>query len=207
MENNFEQQKQIMIKDHLKGRDIDDVRVLKAMKDVPREEFVPPKYKDQAYADHAIPIGQGQTISQPYIVAIMCQLLELEGDERVLDIGTGSGYHAAILSKLAKEVISLEIIPKLAEKARKTLEKLDYANVTVVEKNGKQGYPPKAPYQGIVSAAAAKSIPQAWKNQLDDGGILVTPVEGVVQKLLKIRKEDDKFKRETISYVRFVLLK
>jgi len=204
---NYKKQKQIMVDQHLRGRDITDERVIQAMKKVPREEFVPDKLKSAAYSDHPLPIGQGQTISQPYIVALICQLLELDGSETVLDIGTGSGYQAAVLSHLGREVISLEIVPELAEKAKNTLQKLGYGNITVLEKDGKSGYQPKAPYQAIASAAATEKIPGAWKNQLDVGGILVLPLEGPVQKLLKVTKKDGELQREVVTYVRFVPLK
>ena len=196
-----------MIRNQLLARDIDDPRVIEAMSRVPREKFVPPELKDQAYQDGPLPIGYGQTISQPYIVALMSQFLELKGDEKVLDIGTGSGYQAAVLSLLAREVISVERIPQLAKKAKRLLKELNYHNVKVVIADGSQGLAEEAPFDAIVCAAATKEIPQAWKEQLKDGGRIVVPLErGYYQELVRLIKKGDQFISQSFGPVAFVPL-
>lgn len=157
-------------------REVSDPRVLAAMHSVPRHEFVPAQYVSQAYDDHPIPIGLGQTISQPYIVALMTELLELKGAERVLEIGTGSGYQAAILSLLAAEVHTVEMLPQLAEQAAQRLRALGYSNATVHLGDGFLGWPESAPYDAILVACAADQVPPSLVEQLVDGGRLVIPV-------------------------------
>jgi protein-L-isoaspartate(D-aspartate) O-methyltransferase len=165
-----------MVERQLRGRDIVDERVLAAMERVPRELFVPEDLRRQAFDDAALPIGAGQTISQPYMVARICEELGLDGDERVLDVGTGSGYQAAVLAELADEVHSIERVPELAEQARRNLAAAGYDRVVVHVGDGSRGLPEHAPYDGIAVAAAAPGFPQALYDQLKPGGRLVVPV-------------------------------
>lgn len=186
---------------------ITDERVLKAMLQVPRDKFVPPESAHLAYEDIPLPIGNGQTISQPYIVAMMTQALELKGAERVLEIGTGSGYQAAILSLLAKEVISIERQKSLAESAQKKLRDLGYNNVTVHMSESHLGWPQGAPYDAILVTAGAPKVPQGLINQLADGGRLVIPVGTLYeQDLLKITRIDDGLTFTRMTSCRFVPL-
>ena len=164
-----------MVEHQLLRRGIADPLVLAAMGVVPRELFVPPSLRDRAYEDSALPIGHGQTISQPYVVAAMCELLRLRGDERVLDIGTGSGYAAAVLAELAAEVVSIERHPALAEEASDALARAGYANVEVRVGDGSLGAPDRAPFQAIAVAAAAPAVPETLAGQLAEGGRLVLP--------------------------------
>ena len=165
-----------MVERQLRGRDIVDERVLAAMERVPRELFVPEDLRRQAFDDAALPIGAGQTISQPYMVARICEELGLDGDERVLDVGTGSGYQAAVLAELADEVHSIERVPELAEQARRNLAAAGYDRVVVHVGDGSRGLPEYAPYDAIAVAAAAPGFPQALYDQLKPGGRLVVPV-------------------------------
>jgi protein-L-isoaspartate(D-aspartate) O-methyltransferase len=165
-----------MVDEQLRARDIGDERVLEAMERVPRELFVPTDVRDRAYEDAALPIGAGQTISQPYMVARICTELGLDGDERVLDVGTGSGYQAAVLAQLASEVRSIERIPELAESARANLENAGVENVRVHDGDGSRGLPEAAPFAAIAVAAAAPAFPQALYEQLTLGGRLVVPI-------------------------------
>ena len=166
----------VELAERLRRRGISDPRVLAAIGRVPRELFVPEEGRRRAYDDRALPIGHGQTISQPFMVAIICASLELEGDERVLDVGTGSGYQAAVLAELAAEVVTIERLPELAEQARKTLADAGYERVEVRVGDGTLGVPDRAPYDGIAVAAAAPAIPRALYEQLVPGGRLVVPV-------------------------------
>jgi protein-L-isoaspartate(D-aspartate) O-methyltransferase len=165
-----------MVDEQLRGRDIADERVLAAMERVPRELFVPPELRDRAYADAALPIGSGQTISQPYMVARIVEELGLDGDEKVLDVGTGSGYQAAVLAQLGEQVHSIERIPELAEQARRNFEAAGVDNVAVHVGDGSRGLPQEAPFDAIAVAAAAPEFPQALYEQLKTGGRLVVPV-------------------------------
>jgi protein-L-isoaspartate(D-aspartate) O-methyltransferase len=167
-----------MVEQQLRGRDIVDARVLDAMERVPRELFVPDDLKDRAFDDAALPIGAGQTISQPYMVARIAEELGLDGDERVLDVGTGSGYQAAVLAELADEVHTIERIPELAQRARASLAAAGYDNVNVYVGDGSRGLLEHAPYDVIAVAAAAPTFPQALYDQLRTGGRLVVPVGG-----------------------------
>ena len=167
-----------MVERQLRGRDIVDERVLDAMERVPREVFVPEDLRDRAFDDAALPIGAEQTISQPYMVARIAEELGLDGDEQVLDVGTGSGYQAAVLAELADEVHTIERIPELAEQARANLAAAGYDNVVVHVGDGSRGLPDHAPYDAIAVAAAAPSFPQALYDQLRTGGRLVVPVGG-----------------------------
>ena len=167
-----------MVEEQLRGRGILDERVLDAMERVPRELFVPPDERRRAYDDAALPIGEGQTISQPYMVARICEVLGLGGRERVLDVGTGSGYQAAILAELAGEVVTIERVPELAEAAREALELVGYRNVDVRVGDGTIGVPERAPYAAIAVAAAAPDVPQTLYEQLELRGRIAIPVGG-----------------------------
>jgi protein-L-isoaspartate(D-aspartate) O-methyltransferase len=172
----WELERKRMVAEQIEGRGIRNPRLLKAMRTVPRHEFIPLNVQDQAYSDGPLPIGYGQTISQPYIVALMTDLLHLKGDEKVLEIGTGSGYQAAILSQLARQVYTIERYIELAVQAEERLRELGYSNVVVVSGDGSRGLPEKAPYQAILVTAAAPTVPQALIDQLDVTGRIVIPV-------------------------------
>jgi protein-L-isoaspartate(D-aspartate) O-methyltransferase len=165
-----------MVEVQLRARDIADERVLQAMERVPRELFVPPEERGRAYDDAALPIGSGQTISQPYMVARICEVLALTGSERVLDVGTGSGYQAAVLAELAGEVVTIERIPELAAEAARALREAGYENVEVRVGDGTLGVPDRAPFRGIAVAAAAPDIPETLYEQLEPGGRMAIPV-------------------------------
>ncbi len=196
-----------MVDQQLRHRDITDPRVLEAMAAVPRHCFVLPDRENLAYADGPLPIGEGQTISQPYIVALMTQLLELKGEEEVLEIGTGSGYQAAVLACLAKQVYTVERIQELARRAYHILETLEIENVEVFERDGSQGLPERAPFDGILVAAGAPKAPEPLKQQLADGGRLVIPVGGRGGQILeRWRRQGDEFHTERIAPVAFVPL-
>jgi protein-L-isoaspartate(D-aspartate) O-methyltransferase len=167
-----------MVAQQLEPRRITDARVLAAMREVPRHLFVPERDRRSAYGDHALPIGHGQTISQPYMVAVMCQELTVQPGDKVLEIGAGSGYQAAVLSRLAETVITVERIPALAKQAEKTLEAAGYRNVQVVVGDGTAGFPERAPYERIIVAAGAPEVPEPLLEQLAEGGRLVAPVGG-----------------------------
>lgn len=187
--------------------EIADKRVVEAMKRVPREAFVPQEYYYAAYEDRPLSIGFGQTISQPFIVALMIQALELKGDEKVLELGTGSGYEAAVLAELAKQVVTVEIIPELAESAKRVLEKLGYSNVEVHIAGKTLGWLEDAPYNAIIVSAGAPSIPQILLGQLSWGGRLVIPVGSHwQQELMKIRKDKEGNKVENLGACYFVPL-
>jgi len=186
-----------MIESQLKPRGIKDKRLLEAMEKVPRQMFVPDNLKDYAYDDSALPIGDGQTISQPYMVAIMTELLELKGAEKVLEVGTGSGYQAAILSLLCKKVVSVERIKSLADKAGKLIAELGYNNVEIVVGDGTEGYKQGSPYDGIIVTAACPDIPEPLAKQLKEGGRLVLPVgERFSQILTVVHKIEGKIEIE-----------
>ncbi|MFQ6104704.1 MAG: protein-L-isoaspartate(D-aspartate) O-methyltransferase [Candidatus Glassbacteria bacterium] len=204
----FTRKRNEMVSKQIVSRGVKDKRVLEAMRTVPRHLFVPEDLQNEAYGDYPLPIGQGQTISQPYIVALMTELLELEGDEKVLEIGTGSGYQAAVLSKLAKEVYTIEILPDLAVQAKRRLQKLGCLNVEVTVADGWKGLPLVGPFDAIIVTAAADSIPEALKEQLVEGGRLVIPLgpRGGVQELVLVTKHNGKILRKNITSVRFVPL-
>jgi protein-L-isoaspartate(D-aspartate) O-methyltransferase len=187
-------------------RHIGDERVLAAMAAVPRHLFVPEDLARFAWDNTALPIGAGQTISQPVVVARMCELLELRGDEKVLDVGTGSGYHAAVLAHLAREVWGIERHRSLAEQARENLTAAGIENVHVVVGDGSAGYPREAPYDAINVAAAADEIPAALEVQLADGGRLVTPLDGADQRLALERRRGGSLELALLDPVRFVPL-
>lgn len=196
-----------MVELQLRRRGIVDSRVLAAMGAVPREAFVPAAQKHRAYEDSALPLSQGQTISQPYMVALSVEAMRLRGDETVLEIGAGSGYQAAILSKLARKVYAVEILEELAEGARQTLAGLGIDNVEVICADGRKGWPAGAPYDGIVVAAAASELPANLIEQLADGGRLVIPVgDSFVQSLLRVTKHGDELQEEDLCRCVFVPL-
>jgi protein-L-isoaspartate(D-aspartate) O-methyltransferase len=172
----FEAERLRMVELQLRRRGISDPRLLAAMATVPRELFVPPELRDQAYADGALPIGHGATISQPYMVAAICELLGLSGNETVLDVGTGSGYQAAVLAELAREVVTIERVPELAASARAALEAAGYGSVEVQVGDGTLGVPERAPFDAIAVAAAAPELPRPLYEQLAPGGRIVVPV-------------------------------
>jgi protein-L-isoaspartate(D-aspartate) O-methyltransferase len=199
--------RQQMVAQQLRDRDIHDERVLQAMAAIPRHLFVPADLRVYAYQDRPLPLGHDQTISQPYIVAYMSASLALSGDETVLEIGTGSGYQAAVLSRLAKRVYSIEIIPELAETARQRLATLGYDNVTVIVGDGNRGWAAAGPYDAIMVTAAAPQVPPVLLDQLAEGGRIVLPVkQGEEQHLLRLHKEDGKVMQEALGLVRFVPL-
>ena len=199
----FQAQREVMIESQLMERGIAEDRVLDAMRRVPRHLFVPNEVQAQAYADHAVQIGFGQTISQPYIVALMAELLDLEPGDRVLEIGTGSGYLAAVLSLLADEVYTIEILDTLGERARGQLKDLRFDNVHVRIGDGYQGWPDEAPFDAIVLTAAPETIPQPLVDQLEVGGRMVVPVGSFFQDLQLIIKTEDGLERRKVAPVRF----
>ena len=205
----FDSRRRRMVDEQLVRRGVSDPLVLDAMATVPREAFVAADLRDQAYADGPLPIAAGQTISQPYIVAVMAEALELTGDERVLEVGTGSGYAAAVLGRIAGEVYSIERHRSLAETARRQLEAVGADNVEVICADGTRGWPERAPYDAIVVAAGAPVVPEALKQQLAIGGRLVIPVGGsrTIQELVRLtRLSDTEYRREKLTDVRFVPL-
>jgi protein-L-isoaspartate(D-aspartate) O-methyltransferase len=193
-----------MVNDQLRARDITSSRVLAAMRDVPRHLFVPEALRDDAYADHPLPIGLEQTISQPYIVAFMTQALDVEPHHTVLEIGTGSGYQAAVLGKLAGHVYSIEILAPLADRARRTLEELGYRNVTVRTGNGYLGWPESAPYDRIMVTAAPEEVPPVLVEQLKVGGVMAVPVGRGEQELRILRRTANGLQTLRTLPVRFV---
>lgn len=196
-----------MVERQLRRRGIGDSRVLAAMGEVPREAFVPEAQKLNAYADSALPLSCGQTISQPLMVAMSVEALQLGGNETVLEVGAGSGYQAAVLSKLAKKVYAIEIIPELVHDARRALGTLGIDNVELICADGRKGWPEGAPYDGIVVAAAAEDVPSALIDQLKEGGRLVIPVGGKWgQSLQTSRKRGDRLETEELCRCVFVPL-
>ena len=199
-------ERQTMVDDQIRGRGITDQRVLAAMRSVPRERFVPETVTGQAYADHPLPIGYGQTISQPYIVAYMSETLQVTKSSKVLEIGTGSGYQAAILGELAGEVYSIEIVPELADRARQTLDALGYKNIHLRTGDGYRGWPEQAPFDRIMVTAAPDHVPQPLVDQLATGGRLVIPVGRTEQDLLLITRTPTGVVQQRTIPVRFVPL-
>jgi protein-L-isoaspartate(D-aspartate) O-methyltransferase len=205
-EEGFSQLRDRMVQLQLAARDIHNRRVLQAMREVPRHLFVPENWRSQAYADYPLPIGMDQTISQPYIVALMTQLSDPKKDQIALEIGTGSGYQAAVLSKLVKEVYTIEIVEELAENAANLFQELRYTNVYSRAGDGYRGWPEKGPFDLILITAAAPRIPDPLKEQLAENGRLVMPLgkPGRIQQLIILEKKDGKIKRRDSIAVRFV---
>lgn len=201
-------ERQRMVAQQLKARDITDSRVLAAMGAVPRHRFVPDYLTPLAYSDQPLPIGSGQTISQPYIVALMTQWAEVKAGDKVLEVGTGSGYQAAVLAELTEQVFSIELRPELAESAEKRLRALGYERIRLRCGDGYQGWPDEAPFDAILVTATAPEVPQALKEQLKEGGRLVIPVgtPGSVQQLLRLRKSKGELREEESLPVLFVPL-
>ena len=193
-----------MVRSQIAARDVRDPKVLEAMREVPRHRFVPLGSRDRAYLDRPLPIGYGQTISQPYIVAAMTELLRPKSTDRVLEIGTGSGYQAAVVSRLVAKVYTIEIVPELAESAAKTLAELGYANVEVSSGDGYRGIPEQAPFDGILVTAAPDEIPEPLIEQLAVGGRMVIPVGDLYQQLTVVEKTDRGISKHTVFPVRFV---
>ena len=201
-------ERQRMVTRDLKGRDITDHRVLAAMGKVPRHLFVPPELVSQAYDDTPLPIGHGATISQPYIVALMSQMAMVQPGQRVLELGKGSGYQAAVLAELTDQVYTIELVPELSQAAAVLLARLGYKQVTVRSGDGYQGWPEFAPFDAIIVTAAAPEVPAALKEQLKDGGRLIIPVGPILgpQYLLRLTKQGQTFQEEIITPVAFVPL-
>jgi protein-L-isoaspartate(D-aspartate) O-methyltransferase len=195
-----------MVREQLRPQGIVDERVLAAMSEVPREEFVPPRWRGLAYDDRALAIGMGQTISQPLVVAAMTQALRPQPEDEALEVGTGSGYQAAVLSRLCRRVVSVEREPALAERAAATLRRLGFENVEVALGDGRRGWPARSPYQGILVACAAPEVPAALLDQLDEGGRLVMPIGSQQghQELTLLRRTGEGFATEVLFPVRFV---
>ena len=205
----YEEVREKMVKVQIEARDIVDKRVLAAMRKVPRHLFVPPEERSRAYEDHPLPIGFGQTISQPYIVALMTELLNLKKGAQVLEVGTGSGYQAAILSEIVEEVYTVEIIPQLASRAEKTLRELSYRNVHVAQLDGYNGWKEHAPFDAIIVTAAAEFVPPPLIKQLKVGGLMCIPVGPPfsVQNLFLVKKKSEKeIETQVITQVVFVPL-
>ncbi len=198
-------QRERMVKDQLAARGITDERVLDAMRSVPRHEFVSEKYRHEAYDDHPLPIGYDQTISQPYVVALMTAQLRPEPNHRVLEIGTGSGYQAAVLSKLVAEVYSIEIVEPLAKSAEAILQRLGCKNVQVKLGDGYKGWPEHAPFDSIIVTCAPDHVPQPLVDQLKEGGRMVIPVgPPVAQELYVMQKSNSQLRQSVLVDVRFV---
>ena len=194
-----------MVKEQMLDRGVTDERVLAAMRKVPREEFVPEEYRAESYGDFPLPIGHDQTISQPYIVAFMTEQLRPQPSDRVLEIGTGSGYQAAILAELVKDVYSIEIIEPLAKTAEATLTRLGYKNVHVKAGDGYKGWPEHAPFDSVIVTCAPDHIPQPLVDQLKEGGRIIIPVgERGMQELYLLEKKAGKMERRSVTPVRFV---
>ena len=193
-----------MVEQQILRRGVTEPGVLEAMEEVPRHQFVPDDLRDRAYVDSPLAIGSGQTISQPYVVALMTSLLELDGDEKVLEIGTGSGYQAAVLSRLAMDVFTVEIREALGKRAEQTIAALGYNNVHLRIGDGYQGWPEEAPFDGIIVTAAPESIPEPLIDQLKVGGKLVIPLGDFFQDLVVITKTPDGIEKKEVIPVRFV---
>ena len=205
----FKAEREAMVQRQLKSRGITEAQILDAFLEVPREAFVSPGYAHLAYGNHPLPIESGQTISQPYIVALMIEAARIDAGDKVLEVGAGSGYAAAVISRIAARVIGIERQHELVEVARGRLERLGYDNVEIVEGDGTKGWPDQAPYDAILAAASGSHVPQPWVDQLAEGGCIVMPIgePGWVQQLVKVTKgPGGKLIREDLGGVRFVPL-
>lgn len=195
-----------MVSSQLAARGIKDPKVLEAMKKVPRHMFVPDNMLSHAYSDEPLPIGEGQTISQPYIVAYMTEVLALKGGERVLEIGTGSGYQTAILAEIAQQVFTVELVDALSHRAQKSLEKLKYTNILYKIGDGTFGWKERAPFDAIMVTAAPDKVPHSLEEQLKISGRMIIPVGSAIQELVFVARGKKKFKRKKLLPVRFVPL-
>ncbi len=200
----YADEREEMVKTQIQSRGVSDKRVLAALRKVERHRFVPEEMRSYAYIDRPLPIGEGQTISQPYVVALMTELLELKGEEKVLEIGTGSGYQAAILAELCGRVYTIEILEPLADRSRALLEELGYGNIEVRCGDGYLGWPEHAPFDAIIVTCAPPEIPEPLAGQLKEGGRMVIPVGTVFQELKVIEKKDGKLITKDVIPVRFV---
>jgi len=198
-------QRNAMVEQQIEARGVSDPATLEAMRTVPRHEFLPLRLREEAYADYPLPIGHGQTISQPYIVAFMTEAIRPQPGEKILEIGAGSGYQAAILAQMGAEVYTIEIVEPLAEMARQTLERLGYKNAHVLHGDGYRGWPEHAPFDAIIVTCAPDQIPADLVAQLKDGGRMIIPVGGGMnQELVLLRKHGDKVEKRSVLPVRFV---
>ena len=205
----FAAEREVMVERQIADRGVTEPTVLEAFRSVPREEFLSPEYRDLAYGDHPLPIEAGQTISQPYIVALMIHAAEIRCGDRVLEVGAGSGYAAAVMSRIAGEVVAIERQADLVKIAQERMQRLGYDNVRIVEGDGTRGWEGDAPYDAILAAASGSHVPPAWVQQLADGGRIVMPVgePSFVQKLIKVTKgPGGKLISEDLCGVRFVPL-
>ncbi|MFP4489739.1 MAG: protein-L-isoaspartate(D-aspartate) O-methyltransferase [Bacteroidales bacterium] len=201
----YAEQRERMVENQIVARGISDTRVIRAMKEVERHLFVPEIVRSRAYSDNPLPIGEGQTISQPYIVALMTEYLELKPDMKVLEIGTGSGYQAAILAEIVSEVYTIEIVESLGTRAKKQLDNLGYDNIQVRIGNGYEGWEEHAPYDAIIVTCAPDDIPEPLKEQLAEGGRMIIPVGGRnIQNLVLNRKKKGRIRQQSVLPVRFV---
>jgi protein-L-isoaspartate(D-aspartate) O-methyltransferase len=200
----FARAREAMVAAQIEARGVRDGKTLAAMRAVPRHEFVPKAAANEAYDDHPLPIGHGQTISQPYIVGFMTEALSLRGGERVLEVGTGSGYQAAVLSRIAAQVYSIEIVAPLAAESAERLSRLGHANVHVRAGDGYLGWPEEAPFDAIIVTAAAPYVPEPLKRQLRDGGRLILPLGEETQELVVVTRRGESFVERRVLPVRFV---
>jgi protein-L-isoaspartate(D-aspartate) O-methyltransferase len=202
----FKDKREEMVKSQLIARGISDKKVLEAFRKVPRDLFVPPEYQRYAYADQPLPIGHDQTISQPYIVAYMTEILDIQPGDKVLEIGTGSGYQAAILAELGAEVFSIEIVKPLSIRAQTTLQQSGYSNIHLKTGDGYHGWPEFAPFHAILVTCSPSGIPNPLIQQLAEGGKMIIPVgkEGIIQYLYLLEKENNKIRQKKVMAVRFV---
>jgi protein-L-isoaspartate(D-aspartate) O-methyltransferase len=195
-----------MVEEQIARRGVKDPLVLASMRKVPRHEFVPESYRKYSYADEPLPIGEGQTISQPYIVAYMTEALELEGGEKVLEVGTGSGYQTAVLAEIVKQVYTIEVISTLSSRAQELLHRLGYANIQFKVGDGTFGWQDNAPYDAIIVTAAAPAVPKKLQEQLCSFGRMILPVGEGFQELVVVIREEEHFKKKKLLPVRFVPL-
>ncbi|MFP4354916.1 MAG: protein-L-isoaspartate(D-aspartate) O-methyltransferase [Phycisphaerae bacterium] len=196
-----------MVRRQIAARGIEDTRICQAMADIPRHIFVPESRQNQSYEDTPLPIGAGQTISQPYVVAMMLETLDVQPDSRVLDIGAGSGYQTALLARLARHVWAIERVESLADRARQALERLEISNVTLRCGDGTLGWPEEAPFDRIICGAGGPEVPEAWVQQLAPEGRLVMPVgDEIVQQLVLVTRQEGQIHKEQLGAVRFVKL-
>jgi protein-L-isoaspartate(D-aspartate) O-methyltransferase len=206
MRNDFSSLREKMVEVQIAGRGIKNAKVLDAMGKVPRHFFVPEELRDSAYADGPLPIGAGQTISQPYIVAYMTEILELSGAERVLEVGTGSGYQSAVLAEIVKDVFTIEVVAPLSQHAQEVLKSLGYVNIQFKIGDGTRGWKDFAPYEAIMVTAAPGSMPKVLQEQLQVGGRMIIPIGVDYQELVLVRREEKTFKETRLLPVRFVPL-